>query len=59
VRIRQNDTVGAIAKVEAIEPDGTVHVWWEGVAKVKVSLDLTVVTGWKEIDAVQLVGRPD
>lgn len=31
VRVRQNDTAGAIAKVEAIEPDGTAHVWWEGV----------------------------
>ncbi len=30
VRIRQNDAAGAIAKVEAIEPDGTAHVWWEG-----------------------------
>jgi hypothetical protein len=31
VRVRQNDGVGAIVKVEAIEPDGTTHVWWEGV----------------------------
>lgn len=81
VRIRQNDTVGAIAKIEAIEPDGTAHVWWEGidpykatavreivwfairvpktaylVAKIKVTLNLAAATGWKEIDAVQLVG---
>lgn len=81
VRIRQNDTAGAIAKVEAIEPDGTAHVWWEGVdphvasatrdivwfavrvpktdylvAKVKITLNLAAVPGWKEIDAVQLVG---
>ena len=81
VRIRQNDTIGAIAKIEAIEPDGTIHVWWEGidpykksavreivwfavrvpktaylVAKVKITLNLAATTGWKEIDAVQLVG---
>ena len=31
VRARQSDVSGAIAKVEAIEPDGTAHVWWEGV----------------------------
>ena len=30
VRVRQNDAPGAIAKVEAIEPDGTTHVWWTG-----------------------------
>jgi hypothetical protein len=83
VRVRQNDTAGAISKVEAIEPDGTAHVWWEGtdpfvapatraivwfavrvpktdylVAKVKITLNLAAVTGWKEIDAVQLVPAP-
>ena len=31
VRVRQPDASGAIVKVEAIEPDGTSHVWWEGV----------------------------
>ena len=31
VRVRQNDATGAIAKIEAIEPDGTAHLWWEGV----------------------------
>ena len=31
VRVRQNDAAGAIAKIEAIEADGTAHVWWEGV----------------------------
>ena len=31
VRVRQNDAPGALAKVEAIEPDGTIHLWWEGV----------------------------
>lgn len=31
VRVRQNDAAGAITKIEAIEPDGTTHVWWEGV----------------------------
>lgn len=31
VRVRQNDAAGAVAKVEAIESDGTAHVWWEGV----------------------------
>ena len=30
VRVRQNDAPGAITKVEAIEPDGTTHVWWAG-----------------------------
>lgn len=84
VRVRQNDTVGAIAKIEAIAPDGTTHVWWEGVdpfvtstvrdiawfavrvprtdylvAKVKITLNLAAVTGWKEIDAVQLVGSSE
>jgi hypothetical protein len=82
VRVRQNDTVGAITKIEAIEPDGTVHVWWEGtdtppatreivwfavrvpktgylVAKAKISLNLAAMPGWKEIDAVQLVGAPE
>jgi hypothetical protein len=81
VRVRQNDTAGAIAKVEAITPDGKTHLWWEGidpfvasatrdivwfavrvpptdylVAKVKITLNLATTTGWKEIDAVQLVG---
>jgi hypothetical protein len=81
VRIRQNDAAGAIVKVEAIEPDGTAHVWWEGVdpykapavreivwfaarvpttgylvAKVKITLNLASGPGYKEIDAVQLVG---
>lgn len=81
VRVRQNDTVGAISKIEAIDSAGATHVWWEGVdpyvasatreivwfavrvpktdylvAKVKITLNLAAVTGWKEIDAVQLVG---
>jgi hypothetical protein len=81
VRVRQNDAAGAITKIEAIEPDGTAHVWWEGVdpykvpavreiawfavrvpqtaylvAKVKITLNLASGPGWKEIDAVQLVG---
>jgi len=81
VRVRQNDAAGAITKIEAIEPDGTTHVWWEGidpykpgvvrdiawfavrvpktsylVAKIKITLNLAAVAGWKEIDAVQLVG---
>lgn len=84
VRVRQNDTVGAIAKIEAIAPDGTSHLWWEGVdpfvasgtrdivwfavrvpktdyvvAKVKITLNLAAVTGWKEIDAVQLVAASE
>jgi len=31
VRVRQSDSAGAIVKIEAIEPDGTAHLWWEGV----------------------------
>ena len=83
VRIRQNDAPGCIVKIEAIEPEGAAHVWWEGVdpyvapptreiawfavrvpkstylvAKVKITLNLAAVSGWKEIDAVQLVGQP-
>lgn len=30
VRIRQNESAGAITQVEAIEPGGTAHVWWKG-----------------------------
>ncbi len=81
VRVRQNDAAGAITKLEAIEPNGTAHLWWEGVdpyrktvereivwfgvrvpptaylvAKVKITLNLASGPGWKEIDAVQLVG---
>ena len=81
VRVRQNDAAGAVTKIEAIEPDGTAHVWWEGidpykapavreivwfavrvpktpylVARVKVTLNLASGPGYKEIDAVQLVG---
>jgi len=81
VRVRQNDAAGAITKIEAIEPDGTAHVWWNGVdpshapavreivwfavrgpktpylvARVKITLNLASGPGWKEIDAVQLVG---
>jgi hypothetical protein len=81
VRVRQNDAAGAITKIEAIESDGTAHVWWEGVdpyvapavreiawfavrvprtpylvANVKITLNLASGPGWKEIDAVQLVG---
>ena len=81
VRVRQNDTPACIAKIEALEPDGTSHLWWQGadpyvipavreivwfavrvpktsylVAKIKITLNLAAVTGWKEVDAVQLVG---
>lgn len=81
VRIRQNDAPGCISKIEVSEPDGTAHVWWEGVdpyvppptreivwfgvrvpkttylvAKLKITLNLATVSGWKEIDAVQLIG---
>jgi hypothetical protein len=84
VRVRQNDAAGAITMIEALEPDGTAHVWWEGadpykapavreivwfavrvpktsylVAKVKITLNLASGPGWKEIDAVQLVGAPE
>ncbi len=31
VRVRQSYGPGAIVKVEAIEPNGRSHVWWEGV----------------------------
>jgi tetratricopeptide (TPR) repeat protein len=31
VRVRQSFGPGAIVKVEAIEPDGQGHTWWEGV----------------------------
>lgn len=31
VRVRQNFGPGAIVKVEAIEPDGQAHTWWEGI----------------------------
>lgn len=82
LRVRQNNEPGAIVKIEALEPDGTAHVWWEGVdsyvapavrdiawfavrvsktrylvAKVKVTLNLAASPGWKQIDAVQLVGE--
>lgn len=30
VRVRQNVGPGAIHKVEAIAPDGSVHLWWQG-----------------------------
>ncbi len=81
LRVRQNDAAGALAKVEAIEPNGTAHVWWEGVdphrapgvrdivwfavrvpttpylvARVKLTLNLASGPGYKQIDAVQLVG---
>jgi hypothetical protein len=81
VRVRQNDAAGAITKIEAIDSDGTAHVWWDGVdpykapavreivwfavrapktaylvAKVRITLNLAAGPGWKEIDAVQLVG---
>ncbi|MEO6003179.1 MAG: hypothetical protein ABIZ04_07555 [Opitutus sp.] len=84
VRLRQNDTPGCVARVEAIEADSTAHLWWQGadpyvvpaireivwfgvrvprtsylVAKIKITLNLTAVSGWKEIDAVQLVGSAD
>ena len=80
VRVRQNNVPGTIVKVEAIEADGSSHVWWQGVdpyrpsddidlawfavrvpttpyqvAKIRVTLDLAALPGWKEIDAVQLV----
>jgi len=29
-RVRQTFNPGAIVKVEAITPDGTAHVWWQG-----------------------------
>lgn len=85
VRVRQNINPGTIAKVEAIEPDGTSHVWWEGrdtaglnlgagtiawfvvrvgrpeyrVNRIRLTLDLARRIGWKQIDAVQLVGTSD
>ncbi|WP_438482452.1 hypothetical protein [Oleiharenicola lentus] len=84
VRVRQTLNPGVIIKLEAIEPDGTSHVWWEGrdaaglanspgaitwfavrasqpeylVARVRITLDLRLRVGWKQIDAVQLVGEP-
>ncbi|WP_414662106.1 hypothetical protein [Horticoccus sp. 23ND18S-11] len=83
VRVRQNDTAGAIVKVEAFEPDGTSHVWWDGVdpyrapvvrtiawfalrvppteyavSRVKITLNLDAGSGYKQIDAVQLVAVP-
>jgi hypothetical protein len=30
LRVRQNDGVGAIAKIEAIDTGGVTHLWWEG-----------------------------
>ena len=84
IRVRQNNAPGAMAKIEALEPDGTAHVWWEGVdplpksdvreivwfavrvpkssylvTKVKITLNLSIVSGWKQIDAVQLVGATE
>lgn len=81
VRARQNDACGAIVKVEAFDPDGGAHVWWEGVdphqagpvrqivwfavrvpptsylvSRIKLTLNLASGPGYKEIDAVQLVG---
>jgi hypothetical protein len=81
VRVRQNDAPGALTKVEAFEPDGTAHVWWEGVdpyqrtavreivwfavrvpktsylvERLELTLNLASGPGYKEIDAVQLVG---
>lgn len=35
VRVRQNDAPGAIVKIEAMESNGTVHLWWEGVDPYK------------------------
>ncbi len=83
VRVRQTFNPGAIVKVEAIAPDGTTHLWWQGtdpyrrpatreiawfavnvpptsypVAKIKLTLNLAAVPGWKQIDAVQLVAAP-
>lgn len=83
VRVRQTFNPGAIVKVEAIAPDGTTHLWWQGtdpyqrpatreiawfavnvpptsypVAKIRLTLNLAAVPGWKQIDAVQLVGAP-
>jgi hypothetical protein len=37
VRVRQNDAAGALVKIEAIDSDGTAHVWWEGVDPYKSS----------------------
>ncbi len=85
VRVRQSLNPGTIVKVEAIEADGTSHVWWEGrdqtglalssgtiawfavraskpdysVARIKLTLDLSQRLGWKQIDAVQLVGASE
>ncbi len=81
VRVRQNDAAGAIVKVEAFAPDGTSHLWWDGVdpfqpgpvrkvvwfavrvpatpyvvTRVKLTLNLASGPGYKQIDAVQLVG---
>lgn len=81
VRVRQNYSPGAIVKVEAVDTEGTTHLWWEGVdsvrpsvastmqwfvlrvaatdyrvQRIRLTLDLDALPGWKEIDAVQLVG---
>jgi len=42
LRVRQNDAAGAITRIEALEPDGTAHLWWEGV-------DPLVAKGAREI----------
>lgn len=31
IRVRQTNTPGAIVKVEAVDTNGTSHLWWEGV----------------------------
>jgi hypothetical protein len=37
VRVRQNDAAGALVKIEAIDSEGTAHIWWEGVDPHKTS----------------------
>jgi hypothetical protein len=84
VRVRQNNAPGAIVRIEAIDPTGVTHPWWDGndpyvapavreivwfvvraprspylVERVKITLNLAAVPGWKQIDAVQLVGEPE
>jgi hypothetical protein len=81
LRVRQNDSPGAIIKLELIDDAGASHTLWEGldeasypasqiawferraertaylVKGAKITLATNAVSGWNEIDAVQLLGE--